>query len=109
LAVPLVPESLNTLLDAVADRAGVTRTVRFALSSGGRDWRIAARAVEAESAMLLYVTNRLDKPVTVSVSLPFEAGDAIDLRDPWRAVNVRGIEIAPGRTRICAVRQKAAR
>ena len=109
LAVPLVPESLNTLLDAVAERAGVTRAVRFALSSGGRDWRIEARAVEAASAMLFYVTNRLDKPATVSVSLPFEPGDAIDLRDPWREVNVARIEVAPGRTRICAVRQKAAR
>jgi len=103
LATPLAPESMNAFLDAVASRAGVSRPARFTVA-GKRDWRIEARAVDVPGGILFYMTNRADKPLTVSAALPAGFSDAVDLRDPWRAVNLAAIEIGPGRTMIFAVK-----
>jgi len=109
LAVGLLPESMNALFDAVAERAGVKRPVRFALASGARDWRIEGRAVGNNDIMLFYVVNRTGAPARIKVALPYAPEGVRDLRDPWRNVDPSSIELAPGRTGIFAAHRKASK
>ena len=106
LACPLDAPSMNALLDAVADVAGVSRPVRFVSPEGARDWRIEARAVATRNAMLFYVVNHGETPAAVKVEIPFEALEVTDLRDPAREMDLSRVEVAPGRTRIFAARRE---
>jgi len=106
LTVPLGPESLNLLLDAVAAREGVPRPVRLTLVSGGRDWRIEGRAVEGGNAVFFYMTNHAGAPLKIKANLPFAPARFEDLRDPWRKTSPDSIDLAPGRTRIFAAVRK---
>lgn len=106
LATALSPGSFNVMMDAVATRAGVSRPVRFAREGGKRDWRVEGRAVRS-GGWLFYVTNHGEEGAVVRVDLPLEGGEVLDLRDPWREVDLDLIRVGGGRTRIFAAREGA--
>ncbi len=107
LAIGLAGQSFNTFADAVAEKAGTSRPVRFFLAGGGRDWRIEGRAVKTAGGTLLYIVNHAKEPLNVRVRLPYKAAAVLDLRDTWRGVDLSSIPVAPGRTRILAVKKES--